>query len=171
MKLIKGGLFVFGGLFVMMSLISFLIPSTIMTAKSISVNADSTKLFSAISNMQNWKNWHPVFMTDSSIEINNKDTAYAVATWKTNGKTNKLVFTKVNYPEVAFVLQRDGENDMESAMYINREADGGSMQVQWKAITKLKWYPWEKFGGIFVEKLSGAGYEAALASLKQFIEK
>ena len=83
---------------------------------------------------------------------------------------NKLIVTKIGYPEVEFILQRNGEKDLEYAMYIIRE-EGGNMQIQWKAITNLKWYPWEKFGGIFIEKLSGAGYESALASLKQFVEK
>lgn len=167
MKLIRGGLFVFGGLFLVMTLISLLIPSTIMTAKSITVQCDSTKLFDAVSNLQNWKKWHPVFVADSN-KITATNTA---ASWSSNSKTNKLVVTKSSYPAVDFLVQRDGENDMENTIYVNRVEEGGNMQVQWKSIVKLKWYPWEKFGGIFVEKLSGAGYEVALASLKKYVEQ
>ena len=44
------------------------------------------------------------------------------------------------------------------------------MQVEWNAVTRLKWYPWEKFYGIFIEKSSGQGYEDALNSLKTYVE-
>jgi hypothetical protein len=169
MKLFRGGLFVFGGLFLLMTLISMLIPSTIMTAKSVTVQCDSTKLFDAVSNLQNWKKWHPVFVTDSN-NITIANGTNAAATWTTNKKVNKLVITKSAYPELDFLLQREGENDMENTIYVNRVEEAGNMQVQWKSVVKLKWYPWEKFAGIFVEKFSGAGYEAALASLKKYVE-
>jgi Polyketide cyclase / dehydrase and lipid transport len=169
MKFIRGGLFVFGGLFIIMTLISLLIPSTIMTAKSITVQCDSTKLFDAVSKLQNWKKWHPVFVADSNnIAIINNP--IDKATWSSNNKVNTILVTKNAYPEFSFLLQRAGENDLENTIYVNRVEEGGNMQVQWKSVTKLKWYPWEKFGGIFIEKLSGAGYEAALASLKKYVE-
>ncbi len=169
MKFFRGGLFVFGGLFLVMTLISMLIPSTIMTAKSVTVQCDSAKLFNAVSDFKNWKKWHPVFIADSSkITI---DSSKNTATWSSSGKENKLVVTKNAYPELNFLLQRDGENDMDNTIYVNRVEEGGNMQVQWKSVVKLKWYPWEKFAGIFVEKLSGAGYEAALASLKKYVEQ
>ena len=171
MKLIKGGVFVFGGLFIMMTLISLLMPSKIMTAKAVSVQSDSVKIFNAVSDLGNWKKWHPVFVNDStSVKLSDPSSGInSFVTWQTNNKINKLIITKIAYPEVEFLLKRDGENDLEYAMYVNRE-EGGKMQVQWKAVTSLRWYPWEKFGGIFIEKLSGAGYEAALASLKQYVE-
>ena len=46
----------------------------------------------------------------------------------------------------------------------------GNMQVQWQAVVHLKWYPWEKFSGIFIEKMAGQGYEDALQSLKSYVE-
>ena len=173
MKMIKGGILVFVGLFVVVTLISLLIPSTIVTAKATTVQADSLKLFDAISDLRKWNNWHPVFMNDTNAihfsENTNKVNAYA--TWETNGKQNKLVITKINYPIVEFSLQRDGENDLINELFVTPVQEAGNMQVQWKAITKLKWYPWEKFSGIFIEKISGSGYEAALESLKKYLEK
>ncbi len=173
MKMIKGGILVFVGLFVVVTLISLLIPSTIVTAKATTVQADSLKLFDAISDLRKWNNWHPVFMNDTNAihfsENTNKVNAYA--NWETNGKQNKLVITKINYPIVEFSLQRDGENDLINELFVTPVQEAGNMQVQWKAITKLKWYPWEKFSGIFIEKISGSGYEAALESLKKYLEK
>ncbi|MBK7088132.1 MAG: hypothetical protein IPH56_04180 [Chitinophagaceae bacterium] len=43
-------------------------------------------------------------------------------------------------------------------------------QVQWRSFTKLKWYPWEKFRGLFLEKMIGESYKAALNALKTKLE-
>jgi Polyketide cyclase / dehydrase and lipid transport len=172
MKLIKGAIFTGIGLFVVITLISLLMPNKIYTAKSITVQADSLKLFSQISDLNNWKKWHPVFLADSNkIALSNTDNAAPTAIWSGNGNENKLLVTTNKYPVFAFALQRKGENDLVNEISITPVNEGGNMQVQWKAITTLKWYPWEKFSGIFIEKLSGVGYEAALQSLKTYIEK
>jgi len=47
----------------------------------------------------------------------------------------------------------------------------GTLQVEWRAITHLKWYPWEKFAGIFVSEMTGPGYQQALDALQKYIEQ
>ena len=172
MKVIKGALFVFTGIFIFITLISLLIPSRIVTARAVAVQADSLKLFSEISNLQNWKHWHPVFIQDSSgIAIkNNGNNTNSCAEWTTKGKKNILLLTSVKYPAITFLLKREGENDSENTLSLATVQEQGNMQVQWVAITKLKWYPWEKFSGIFIEKMAGSGYEIALQSLKNYVE-
>jgi len=49
-------------------------------------------------------------------------------------------------------------------------SDSGRVQAEWSVLVRLKWYPWEKFYGIFIEKISGQGYEDALSSLKAYVE-
>jgi hypothetical protein len=53
---------------------------------------------------------------------------------------------------------------------MNPVTDSSAMQVEWRVLTKLKWYPWEKFYGIFIDKLTGPGYEVALNNLKELAE-
>jgi hypothetical protein len=43
--------------------------------------------------------------------------------------------------------------------------------VEWRSLTRLHWYPWEKFYAIFMDKITGPGYEAALNGLKEIVEK
>ena len=172
MKLIKGALFVVTGLFIMVTLISLLIPSRIVTARAVTVQADSIKLFNEISDLKNWKNWHPVFKTDSTVLIFSAvtDQINSTATWTQKGKTYKIVITEKKYPLVKINLQSDGENDIENILTLMPVQEQGNMQVQWQAVVHLKWYPWEKFSGIFIEKMAGQGYEDALQSLKIFVE-
>ena len=172
MKVIKGGLIVFVGLFIFLTLISLLIPNRIITSRAETVQADSIRIYNEIADLKNWKHWHPVFIQDSAL-INFSTSTTNVndyAEWSSNNKKNKLVIAEKNFPSVKILLQREGEIDMENILSLRQVQEQGNMQVQWTSITKLKWYPWEKFSGIFIEKLSGSGYEAALASLKNYVE-
>ena len=172
MKMIKGVIFVLIGLFMFLTLISVLIPGHIVTARAETVQADSIRLYKEISDLKNWKHWHPVFMQDSAeIQFSKSSTEVNdFAKWVTNGKTNTIVITEKKFPYIKFFLKRDGENDMENTLSLREVQEQGNMQVQWVSITKLKWYPWEKFSGIFIEKMAGSGYEIALASLKKYVE-
>ena len=172
MKMIKGVLVVFAGLFVLITLISLLIPNKIVVTRATTVQADSVKLFNEISDLKNWKHWHPVFKQDSSAISYSAVTngLNSFAEWTMQGKKNKLLITEINYPYIKIALQRAGENDVENILSLLPVHEQGNMQVQWLSITRLDWYPWEKFGGIFIEKLSGGGYESALKSLKDYVE-
>ena len=172
MKILKGALIVFIGIFIFITLISLLIPSKIVTARAVAVQADSVRLYNEISNLKNWKNWHPVFMNDSGnikiSNVGNKENEYAE--WITKGKKNTILITAKKYPSVTFLLKREGENDSENTLSLMAVEEQGNMQVQWVSVIKLKWYPWEKFSGIFIEKMAGPGYEMALQSLKLYVE-
>ena len=172
MKVVKGAIVVIIGLFIFLTLISLLIPSSIVTVRAETVQADSIKLYSEIADLKNWKHWHPVFMQDSSKMIFSESSTNVNdhVEWSSNNKKNKIVIAEKKFPYIKLLLQRDGENDMENILTLRQVQEQGNMQVQWTSITKLKWYPWEKFSGIFIEKMSGSGYEAALASLKVYAE-
>ena len=172
MKVVKGALIVFIGLFIFLTLISLLIPSRIVTTRATTVQANSLKLYNEIANLKNWKHWHPVFMQDSAkmIFIESSTSINDFVEWSSNNKKNRILITEVTFPYIKLLLQRDGENDMENILTLQEVQEQGNLQVQWTSITKLKWYPWEKFSGIFIEKMSGQGYEAALASLKLYVE-
>ena len=66
---------------------------------------------------------------------------------------------------------RKGENDVENIISVTAVNAGSEIQVEWRVLTKLKWYPWEKFYGIFIDKITGPGYELALNNLKDLAEK
>ena len=172
MRMIKGGVFVLCGLFVLVTLISLLIPSGIAVTRAEAMHGDSLKIYNEISDLKNWKDWHPIFKNDSAgIRFSNITGAVnSFATWVSGGKKNKLLITEKKYPFVTIALQREGEHEIINRLSVLPLQEQGNNQVQWESLTKLKWYPWDKFGGIFIEKMTGPGYEAALKSLKTFIE-
>ncbi len=172
MRFVKPFLFVAFGFFILISLISLLIPSRVMTTKSVTIHSPKEKIGSAIKDLQRWRNWHPVFKADSAAMYisSPSNVAGAYADWEQSGKKNRITITEI-FPEgIKLNLERPGEKPVENSLLILPVEEAGTYHVEWRSLTKLKWYPWEKFAGIFVSDMTGPGYEAALNELKKFVE-
>ncbi len=172
MRLIKGFILAIAGLFIVITLLSLLMPSRVMIVKTVVIHSKPAIVFNEIADLKKWKHWHPLFIQDSStMQISNQSSGVnAYAEWPSNGKQNKLRITEVLTNQLKTSLSRAGENDINNIISVSTLNDSNNVQVEWRVITKLKWYPWEKFSGIFVEKMTGPGYETALNNLKEFIE-
>lgn len=163
------------GLFIIITLFSLLIPSRVRVSRAVLINNTSNDVvYRQVANLENWKNWHPIFTMDSaklsshSPAIAGKDSGY---TFNHRGRDINITILSADSGSVQFLLQADGENDIDNDILITSLPSQNAVQVEWRAITKLHWYPWEKFYGIFIDKLTGPGHEAALNGLKDFIEK
>jgi hypothetical protein len=171
MRLVKGFIFVFVGVFIVISLFSLLIPSKVVITKGVVVNNNGQKVFSEVSNLQNWQHWLPVFKTDSvKLHFSPGNGLNSSCEWESGREINKLLIDSISADKVEVALLRPGENDVVNTIRIFPLADSNSVQVEWRAVTKLKWYPWQKFQGLFIEKMSGESYDAALNGLKAYVE-
>lgn len=172
MRLIKGFFIVLAGLFIFITILSLFIPSRLMITRAVVMNARADKVFSEISDLQNWKHWQPVFINDSAkIKFNTgADGMSNSCEWESKGKKNTVQITEKKDNAVSATLSRTGEHEVKNSINILPLADSNQVQVEWNVLIKLKWYPWEKFYGIFIEKITGQGYEDALNSLKAYVE-
>jgi hypothetical protein len=171
MKHLKGFLFTIVGLFIMVTLVSLLIPSTVIVARGVAINGDADKVYKEVSNLRNWKHWHPVFKQDSiNVNYSADSGLNSFCEWTTNDKINRLQIDSLLGDRVTIVLSRPGQNNVVNTIRLLPIPGDRSVQVEWRAFVKLKWYPWEKFYGLFIEKTSGDNYENALNSLKEYIE-
>ena len=165
-RLVKGFIIALAGLFVFMTLLSLFIPSRIRISRGVLIHAQPALAYAQVSELSNWKNWQRVFKKDpAGIRING-DTAY----WQTGNRENALFVTGRTANTVSDMLERKGENPMVNTIRVLPLADSTQVQVEWNVEIRLKWYPWEKLYGIFIEKMSGQGYENALNGLKEYCE-
>ena len=143
-----------------------------MVTRAVVINAPADKVFNEISNLQNWKHWQPVFINDSAKIICNTaaDGTNNSCEWDSKDKKNTVEITSKSKNSIAAILKRTGENDVQNTISVLPLADSNQVQAEWNVLIKLKWYPWEKFYGIFIEKITGQGYEDALNSLKTYVE-
>ncbi|HQW91541.1 MAG TPA: SRPBCC family protein [Ferruginibacter sp.] len=172
MRLFKGFFIVLSGLFIFITILSLFIPSRLMVTRAVVINAPADTVFSQVSDLENWKHWQPVFMQDSG-GIRFDPGANGISNsceWESRGKKNKMLITGRSDNAIKASLIREGENDVQNTISILPLADSSRVQVEWSVLIKLKWYPWEKFYGIFIENITGEGYEAALNSLKTYTE-
>ena len=172
MRVVKGFIIVIAGLFVVITLMSLLIPSTVVTVKSVSIHASQEKILAAIKDLDEWKKWHPIFQQEAATIFISRptDVVNAKASWVQNGKENNITIINILPQSLQFNVNRKGEKPVETSLIAIPMQEPNTISVEWKAVTKLKWYPWEKFGGIFVSEMTGPGYEQALNSLKKYIE-
>ena len=173
-RLVKAFLFGITGLFIVITLLSLLITSKVRTSRVIIINHTTVeKVFEQTADLKNWKNWHPVFKS-GAIVINILDTSIgknAACDIVYNNKTTHLIIMSADTASIKFNLQSNSTKDIENDMVISSIPQQNSVQIEWRVLNNLHWYPWEKFYAIFLDKITGPGYEDALNGLKAFLEK
>ncbi|MEO6490984.1 MAG: SRPBCC family protein [Ferruginibacter sp.] len=172
MRLIKGFILAILGLFVVVTIFSLIMPSNVLTVRTVVINAPLQPVFTFISDIKHWEKWHPVLMHNrNSLRISDFSVGIkAEAEWRDGQKVNKIKIMEVAQDHVKLSVERTGENKADNIISVSSMPGNNSVQVEWRVITTLKWYPWEKFSGMFIDKITGAGYEAALNNLKDLAE-
>ena len=174
MRLIKAIIAGATGLFVVITLFSLLIPSNVPVSRTVLINNTSTSaVYLQIANFENWKKWHPVFTVDSADlncptpVVDRKDPGCRII-----HRGREVIVRKLSADSTSFkfLLQSKGEHDISNDILITPLQSLHSVRVEWRATMKLSWYPWQKFYSIFIDKLTGPGYEAALKGLKEYME-
>lgn len=169
-KLLKGFAVGVGGLVIMVTLISLIIPSKVIVSRAVVVHAPEEKISGFLTNLKEWKKWHPVFMQDSNnIKITTQNNFEAIS-WQQNGKENKLSVSQVNPVQIKFSIESNNQKLSDNIISVLPLADGTGQQVEWTSVNYLKWYPWQKFAGMFLNQISGPGYEMALYNLRNLVE-
>ena len=173
MKYLKGFLFVITGLFLMVTLFSLLIPSKVFTTRALVIHAPQQDIFNALKDINQWKLWSPILRKDA-VRLDVPDSSgknTTTAEWTVRGAENKILITEVFPNGIKLQLYHNQDRPVDISVVILPTIELGNYQVELTAITSLKWYPWEKFGGIFINDVAGPGYEATLQALKSFTEK
>ena len=161
------------GLSVVVIFISLLLPSEVHGRRGVVINASKDKILPSINDFANWKNWHPNFESDSSKIVYGTTTVGAAGSCEirhANGKIDQYHYTANNDSSIIVIQHRDGENDVQNIFTLSKDQSSSGIYADWKFITHLKWYPWEKFSGFFTESFTAPGMETGLENLKKLAE-
>jgi hypothetical protein len=171
MRYIKMFFFVLIGLFIIITLLSLLLPSESQVSRAVVIsNATTGKIYTQIADFRNWKNWEPLFASDSAVITFSSTNTLPFCDVAYKGRQVHLGMTSIDSTAVKFMMQAKGKDDIVNEIDIIPVGTNNGIQVEWKALTKLHWYPWDKLYGIFVDRMTGNNYEDALNHLKDFIE-
>lgn len=171
MRLIKLALVGLVGMAVLFTIMGLLIPSSVKIARGVLVQADSAVVMQYMNNTHTWPQWMPWVQADSGAIVQvspNENGAGASMRWITlNGKKGKLTITGYAPGEIQILHQFEGMNDARGGFRIRRIEGGKQTELQWFLEYPLRWYPWERFYGIFLDHMFGPIMQEGLEKARQ----
>lgn len=149
MRIIKLAILSFVFLFVLVTLISLLIPSQIRLSKATNLPNNRQRIWTIV---KTDTSWHPAY----------RDTA----TSKAFSVLQKTIVAQTDSTYVMQLLQ-PGRTPVISGFQLYGRPSSDSLTLQWYMDFRLGWYPWQKFSSLFYEQTYGSMMEKGLANIKQ----
>jgi len=166
MRVVKLGIISIIVFSILITIISLFFPSHVRISKAIDIQTEKDSLLAQLSNAVNWKNWYPGADTSELVMIAGKAKGIVTADKKwlmiTSISDSAIIVSKRIGPDTRKLL---------SGWNIFPGHIPNSFTVQWYMDFHLRWYPWEKFSSLLLEKRYGAMMEQGLARLKVLLEK
>ena len=153
-------------LFLLISAFAFLLPSQVMVTKSVVIKAPKEKISEQIDHFSNWQNWYPP-MQDKSVRMDNKND-HSVLLKDSSGAQILLTMTKAGIDTTYISFESISSSDIRYE-FLLKSPNADSTLVTLNVSTTLKWYPWQKLKGIFLDKITGPMYEETLGNLKKVL--
>lgn len=158
------------GFAVLITLISLLMPSRMMISRSVGIQRPKEKVQPFISELQAWKIWYQPLREASDARFEPAGHPQKVS-WTYNGKQQTLFVEKDSANVWQGRLERTGERPVPYIIRLSDAKEPGSTNIDWRVVVDLGWYPWDKFSGMMLDKMTGPGYEEALQQLKKSAEQ
>jgi Polyketide cyclase / dehydrase and lipid transport len=156
-------------LFLLITGMSLFIPSHIRISKAINIKADKDSIMAPIRDAAKWKTWYPGLDTAKllvangqikGVMLDDKDPAHPVY----------IAITKEDPDEITAQFISKSLKPVINVWKTISYSTSDSITLQWYMDFHLRWYPWEKFGSLLLEKSYGTKMEMGLMNLKKLAE-
>jgi hypothetical protein len=169
MRLFKLAIISFVFLFLLITGMSLFIPSHIRISRAVNIKADKDTVMAQIKDASKWKNWHPGLDSAALVYVAGK----AKGVILDNSDSTSPVVLMIDHIGADEVTARFTPKKMRLVTYgwqtISHPGQD-SLTLQWYMDFHLRWYPWEKFGSLLLEKSHGAKMEQGLTRLKKLVQ-
>jgi hypothetical protein len=165
MRIIKLGLISIVFFSIFLTLFSFLFPSHIRISKATDITAPRDSLVAQLSKPANWKSWFPGSDSATYHQMNGNIDGI------TTRDGNDLIIESTSDSLVIATYKGNSQRETKTGWNIFEANTPGAYTVQWYMDVHLRWYPWEKFSGLLMEKRYGPMMEQGLQNLKNLLEK
>ncbi len=155
-------------LFILLTAMGLLMPSTVAVGRSVEINApvDSVRFYT--NNISNWKYWikgaDTIYfkqLTSSSTTKNSQFNFGAYTVTIIDSKPDDLITE----------WQKKQGRKLINRLELNYDAQRNETVVNWSFQQKLNWYFWERLSAMLHDKVFGPSMEISLDKLKQLCEK
>ncbi|MFT3946125.1 MAG: hypothetical protein QM763_04045 [Agriterribacter sp.] len=170
MRLIKQILIGFTGIGLIIFIISLFLPSHVRVSRSILLSVAKDSVSNSLSQIKSWQNWNPLLQDKTAAYHFEGDNT---VTWKAaDNKTNAITLQRVSTDSIIAVITTNNKQAFQSGFNVVKNTDNtGLTKVDWWIMEDLKWYPWEKFYGLFSESLKETYLENSLKTFKLYMEE
>lgn len=159
-------------IFIVIFLISLLLPSKVTVTKSVAINATLERVSNQIMNFKNWENWYPAFKDENITVTRNSDNKKALSSVTLKDKNGKTInLNLIDSTKNSILIQLESSSATKvNYQFILAQKINNQTQLTWNININLGWLPWKKIEGILLDKFSGNQYETALDNLRKAAE-
>jgi hypothetical protein len=159
-------------IFIVIFLISLLLPSKVTVTKSVAINASPERVSNQIMNFKNWENWYPAFKDENITVTRNSDNKKALSSVTLKDKNGKTInLNLIDSTKNSILIQLESSSATKvNYQFILAQKINNQTQLTWNININLGWLPWKKIEGILLDKFSGNQYETALDNLRKAAE-
>lgn len=148
--------------------ISFFIPSHVRLSRAVNIVATDSAIWHPIQDINQWPAWNPFFADLAPGSLQPIDSVEGqLRTALIKGTTIRLVANGTS--EWTANMERPSRQPVVNGWKIIRHPGGDTATVQWYMDFRLRWYPWEKFSSLLFERSYGPGMETGLGNLRSLI--
>ena len=162
MKFIKLILLSAIAFFLLACAVSFFIPSHIRVLRMVSIAKTNDSVLNPVRDLEQWKNWYPGFQNENLQELS-LDQGRVVSA---RAGDVRLQIKESTDSSVVVVMERNVNRPVISGWQINTDYRNDSLALQGYMDFTLKWYPWEKFASLLLDKSYGDRLTEGLSNLK-----
>lgn len=168
MKVIKLAIFSFIFLFTIVFLISLLFPSNVRVSRAVDIKAPKDSVLTMIGDVSNWKSWYPRMDSSKPLYADGHLVGMTLDDTDPAGPTYIRLESKTA-DEVTAVFTGNKIKPVLNTWKLIDHPHTDSITVQWYMDFNLRWYPWEKFASLVLEKSNGRRMEEGLNNLKKHL--
>lgn len=162
MRFIKLALFSIIILFVVITCVGLLFPSTVVVSRATDITAPKDSILALVKDINQWKKW---------VEGMNNQGVVVISPTEADLAGTKVRINSINDYAVRSTWVGKKGTVQESTLRIIQNSANPKAVVQWEFVQKLKWYPWDRLSSMMNDKIMGEQLERNLAKLKKVCEK
>jgi len=169
MRLIKFAFLGLVALFLVLTVLSLLLPSDIRVSRVVNVAASRRQeVYTAVSDLRAWRKWNDFVFQSSVTNIRYSSPSVGAGAFL---QSDQLRIEEKKVDTAGVLLNWDMVNGKQFAggfEFLSPNPD--SLTVQWWFEFHFRWYPWEKLGIFVYDRKLGPVMEESLGSLRRFVE-
>jgi hypothetical protein len=146
--------------------ISLFFPSHVRISKAIDIETNKDSLLDQLKDLSLWKNWYPGADTMQLLLVDGVQEGLQV-----DAEQGLIRLTGINDSVITAITTGPRVREVKSGWNIFEGSRPNMITIQWYMDFHLRWYPWEKFSSLLLEKRYGPAMEKGLDKLKAYLER